>query len=335
MLRVRRAAKTGNFTQLDNATVVRARALSFQARGVLAFLLSLPDEVASMNAETIAAQSPDGKAKVLSALKELRAAGYLVTERVRLSSGQSVTCQTVYEIPVGAAPEQPGADSQQPVPREPAGQQPGREQVAGQRPVRRGPAAEPPGSQPPDGQDPGARLPAGQRPAGQVAGRRGPARRQPYKDRSSNTEANTPPAPPAAGAPPPARRGEAAAGGTHPVAAFVDALPVPLRPRGTGEAGELTEALYRFLAVGADPVALAAAVAAPPLPEQVFRPAAFVRARLDALDADAWAPAPAPPPWCGACEAPDRRWLERPGGTAEPCPDCSPQAAARRGRSAG
>lgn len=72
-------------------------ALSFKAKGLLAYLLTLPDNwrVAYRHLERV---GPDGKVAVLAGLKELEDAGYLKRERRHLG-GRYHWEQVLYERP--------------------------------------------------------------------------------------------------------------------------------------------------------------------------------------------------------------------------------------------
>lgn len=88
------------YTILDNGHVVRKHALSWAARGLLGYLLSLPDG-AREDVRTLAAKSVEGRATVAKALRELEAAGHYVrrTQRDPLT-GQVRTVVSVHEVPV-------------------------------------------------------------------------------------------------------------------------------------------------------------------------------------------------------------------------------------------
>ena len=79
------------------AGIVRDARLSYKARGVLIRLLS-NDEGTSITAEALASESPGGRDGVLTALRELRVVGYLVTKRVQ-EHGLWATVSTVYDTP--------------------------------------------------------------------------------------------------------------------------------------------------------------------------------------------------------------------------------------------
>ncbi|MFD5432071.1 helix-turn-helix domain-containing protein [Kitasatospora sp. NPDC127067] len=88
------------YTILDNGHVVRKHSLSWAARGLLSYLLSLPDG-AREDVRTLAAKSVEGRTTVARALRELEAAGHYVrrTQRDPLT-GQVRTVVSVHEVPV-------------------------------------------------------------------------------------------------------------------------------------------------------------------------------------------------------------------------------------------
>lgn len=86
------------WTEIQNDTLRDAR-LSFRARGVLARLLSNADGF-RMAAHELAAESPgEGRQAVLTALRELREAGYIVQRRLQGDRGQWRTETYVYDTP--------------------------------------------------------------------------------------------------------------------------------------------------------------------------------------------------------------------------------------------
>lgn len=87
-----------NFTILANVTLCDAN-LSWEARGMLAFLLSKPDHWV-VNVKHLVKESPSaGRDKVYSILKELETHGYLTQERLRDESGHYAdTERVVHEI---------------------------------------------------------------------------------------------------------------------------------------------------------------------------------------------------------------------------------------------
>lgn len=89
----------GNFTILANATLSDAR-LSWEARGLLSFLLSKPDHWV-INVKHLINESPSaGRDKIYSMLKELEDSGYLTQERKRDNQGHwGETERVVHELP--------------------------------------------------------------------------------------------------------------------------------------------------------------------------------------------------------------------------------------------
>lgn len=86
------------WTEIQNDTLRDAR-LSFRARGVLARLLSNADGF-RMTALELAAESPqEGRQAILTALRELRAAGYIVQTRLQGEAGRWRTETVVYDKP--------------------------------------------------------------------------------------------------------------------------------------------------------------------------------------------------------------------------------------------
>jgi len=82
-----KATHHAHYAQIPNATL-RDKSLSFEARGVLAMLLSLPDNW-SVNVAWICSQSGNaGRDKVTRILKELQAAGYMVKRLAKDESGK-------------------------------------------------------------------------------------------------------------------------------------------------------------------------------------------------------------------------------------------------------
>jgi hypothetical protein len=94
--RIFRIDHTGSFTILDNSLLTDAR-LSWEARGLLAYLLSKPDTwgVRSYDLER---NGPAGKQKIRRLLKELVEAGYMLREPTKLSDGTFTWRTLVFEV---------------------------------------------------------------------------------------------------------------------------------------------------------------------------------------------------------------------------------------------
>lgn len=93
-----RKRRSHYFVQVPSATIRDAR-LSYRARGVLAFLLDMPDGW-DVRSEVLAAQSTEGRDAIRSALRELRTYGYYRLERRRTRAGRTVMGTAVSEEPV-------------------------------------------------------------------------------------------------------------------------------------------------------------------------------------------------------------------------------------------
>jgi hypothetical protein len=84
ILRIRR---TKGFTTIPD-DAVRDHELSFKARGLLAYLLSMPDGWSHDGARGIAEHTKEGRDAILTGLQELEDAGYLRRPRQRDDRGQ-------------------------------------------------------------------------------------------------------------------------------------------------------------------------------------------------------------------------------------------------------
>ncbi|MEV6207401.1 hypothetical protein [Kitasatospora sp. NPDC051914] len=91
------------FTVLPNG-LLQDRSLSYTARGLLADLLSRPDGRRE-DARSMADTSPQGRAAVSRALKELIRAGYYRIEKIRLPDGTIRSVAHVYDTPHWALPD--------------------------------------------------------------------------------------------------------------------------------------------------------------------------------------------------------------------------------------
>lgn len=79
-------------------TTARDPRLSYRARGILVRLLSNADGF-GMTAADLAREGKEGRGAILTALKELRQAGYLVTTRKRVERGRWITESIIYDAP--------------------------------------------------------------------------------------------------------------------------------------------------------------------------------------------------------------------------------------------
>ncbi|WP_408605263.1 helix-turn-helix domain-containing protein [Caldicellulosiruptor acetigenus] len=95
-------------------TALNDNRLSWKAKGLLCYLLSLPDDW-KINLRELTTHSSDGRDSTQSALNELIKFGYCVKERVRDEKGRFAGYMyTVYERPIGSnnAPEDKSKDGQ-------------------------------------------------------------------------------------------------------------------------------------------------------------------------------------------------------------------------------
>ena len=93
-----RKRRTGFFVQVPRETI-RDSALSWKARGLLTYLLDMPDGW-DVRSEFLANEGPDGKDAVQTGLKELRTHGYYRLERRRLRDGTLLMGTAISEVAV-------------------------------------------------------------------------------------------------------------------------------------------------------------------------------------------------------------------------------------------
>lgn len=104
-----RTHHTEGYTVIPNAAM-QEPSLSYRARGVLGNLLSRPPEWET-SADRLAAESPtEGREAVLTALRELDAAGYVVRRQVRDEGGRLQTVTDVFDTPGHTEDEAQGYD---------------------------------------------------------------------------------------------------------------------------------------------------------------------------------------------------------------------------------
>lgn len=100
---IRRAPRgTPGFVMVRNATARDAR-LSFRARGILTYILSMPDDWTTTS-EELADAGTEGRDAVRAALRELESAGYLTRSRYQNERGHWVTDAVIDECPTTGKP---------------------------------------------------------------------------------------------------------------------------------------------------------------------------------------------------------------------------------------
>ncbi|WP_433542106.1 hypothetical protein ACQP10_38110 (plasmid) [Streptosporangium sandarakinum] len=90
--------RQSRFVQIPSSTI-RDKRLSFRARGILAYLLDMPDDW-DVRSEVIAADGKEGREAVRTALRELGVQGYYRLERRQLRDGTWEMGTAVSEEPV-------------------------------------------------------------------------------------------------------------------------------------------------------------------------------------------------------------------------------------------
>jgi hypothetical protein len=95
---VRAERPKANFTIVQN-TVIRDHRLSFRARGILVFILSMPDNW-STSSDHLGRISKEGRDAVRVAMKELQSAGYIQRIRQQTTRGHWQTVTIVHDNPV-------------------------------------------------------------------------------------------------------------------------------------------------------------------------------------------------------------------------------------------
>lgn len=94
---IMRIKKTKDYTVMANFHLKDKR-LSLKAKGLMSLMLMLPDDWEYSLAGLIA-QAKEGKTAVMSALKELKEAGYLQVTKAKTETGQFQYIYDVYEQP--------------------------------------------------------------------------------------------------------------------------------------------------------------------------------------------------------------------------------------------
>jgi hypothetical protein len=94
---LRVARRNPGYSIIRNETL-QDETITWEARGVLAYLLSKPDDW-TIRIQDLVNKSPSGRTVVKRILKELETAGYIHRERIHTEKGMFDWISTVYEIP--------------------------------------------------------------------------------------------------------------------------------------------------------------------------------------------------------------------------------------------
>ena len=97
MTEVFRVNKTKNYTVMSNYHL-QDKNLSYKAKGLLSFILSLPDNW-ELNVKGLVAVSKEGTKAINSILKELELNNYLIRERKQKANGRFFYEYNIYELP--------------------------------------------------------------------------------------------------------------------------------------------------------------------------------------------------------------------------------------------
>lgn len=99
---IKRAPRPQSHYTIISNDVLRDEQLSFRARGILASILSRPDNWRT-DSESLAKESKEGRTAILTALKELEQVGYLQRKKYQNDKGHWVTESLVFDRPQNPA----------------------------------------------------------------------------------------------------------------------------------------------------------------------------------------------------------------------------------------
>lgn len=102
--------KQENFTVLDN-DMIQNKNLSWKARGILTYLLSLPEDW-KVNTKELATHATEGISSLRSGIKELREKGYIVYKKYKDEEGKFVHEYNIHEFP--QKPDSDNPDTENP-----------------------------------------------------------------------------------------------------------------------------------------------------------------------------------------------------------------------------
>ena len=92
-----RVHKNKNFTIISNEALFEKPPLSMSAKGLLCFMLALPDDW-NYSIDGLVAVSKEGRHAVKSTLKELKERGYLIIEKISPNKSKSGRFEYIYHI---------------------------------------------------------------------------------------------------------------------------------------------------------------------------------------------------------------------------------------------
>lgn len=92
-----RVSKYSNYSCINNQPI-RNTCLSWAARGLLTYLLSMPDDWTA-NVDHLATQGPSGRDHIYTLLRELEAAGYLCRSKMKDARGRWTWEHVLHETP--------------------------------------------------------------------------------------------------------------------------------------------------------------------------------------------------------------------------------------------
>lgn len=95
---IKRAPRPQSHYTIISNDVLRDERLSFRARGILASILSRPDNWRT-DSESLARESKEGRTAILTALKELENVGYLQRKKSQNDKGHWITESLVFDKP--------------------------------------------------------------------------------------------------------------------------------------------------------------------------------------------------------------------------------------------
>ena len=105
-----RVHKNTDYTTINNKFLKR-KDLSWKAKGILAYLLSLPDDW-ELHFSELKKNATDGKTSTRSGLDELKEEGYIIYTKTRDEEGKFVHNYDIYEEPQSEKPDTENQDTE-------------------------------------------------------------------------------------------------------------------------------------------------------------------------------------------------------------------------------